>query len=44
MVNEVMEFITKLDAEVGQAIEAEAARQRRNLELIASENIVSEAV
>ena len=44
MVNEVMEFITKLDAEVGQAIEAEAARQRRTLELIASENIVSEAV
>ncbi len=44
MVNEVMEFITKLDPEVGQAIESEAARQRRNLELIASENIVSEAV
>ena len=44
MVNEVMEFITKFDPEVGQAIESEAARQRRNLELIASENIVSEAV
>ncbi len=44
MVNEVMEFITKYDPEVGQAVEAEAARQRRNLELIASENIVSEAV
>ncbi len=39
-----MEFITKFDPEVGQAIESEAARQRRNLELIASENIVSEAV
>ncbi len=44
MVNEVMKFITQLDPEVGQAIEDEAARQRRNLELIASENIVSEAV
>ena len=44
MVNEVMDFIKKFDPEVGEAIEAEAARQRRNLELIASENIVSEAV
>lgn len=44
MVNQVMKFITEYDPEVGQAIEGEAARQRRNLELIASENIVSEAV
>ena len=44
MVNEVMRFITESDPEVGKAIEAEAARQRRNLELIASENIVSESV
>lgn len=44
MVNEIMEFITRFDPEVGQAIESEADRQRRNLELIASENIVSEAV
>ena len=44
MVNDVMKFITEYDPEVGQAIEAEAARQRRNLELIASENIVSEPV
>ena len=44
MVNEVMEFITSYDKEVGQAIEAECTRQRRNLELIASENIVSEPV
>ena len=44
MVNEVMEFITSYDREVGEAIEAECARQRRNLELIASENIVSEPV
>ena len=40
MVDEVMKFITEADPEVGEAIEAEAARQRRNLELIASENIV----
>ncbi len=44
MVNEVMKFIEDYDPEVGKAIEAEAARQRRNLELIASENIVSEPV
>ena len=40
MVNEVMDFITGYDKEVGEAIQAECARQRRNLELIASENIV----
>ena len=44
MVNEIMKRISQYDSEVGAAIEAEAARQRRNLELIASENIVSEAV
>ncbi|MCD8083626.1 MAG: serine hydroxymethyltransferase, partial [Clostridiales bacterium] len=44
MVNEVMKFITENDPEVGAAIEQEAGRQRRNLELIASENIVSEPV
>ena len=44
MVNQVMDFITQYDREVGEAIQAEAARQRRNLELIASENIVSEPV
>ncbi len=44
MVNEIMKMISEYDSEVGAAIEAEAARQRRNLELIASENIVSEAV
>lgn len=44
MVNEVMKLITEYDPEVGKAIELEAARQRRNLELIASENIVSEPV
>ena len=44
MVNEVMELIEGYDSEVGAAIKAECARQRRNLELIASENIVSEPV
>ena len=44
MVNEIMKFLSEYDKEVGAAIEAECARQRRNLELIASENIVSEAV
>lgn len=44
MVNEIMNFIAQHDPEVGKAIEAEYARQKRNIELIASENIVSEAV
>ncbi len=44
MVDQVMDFIELNDPEVGAAIRQEAARQRRNLELIASENIVSEAV
>ena len=44
MVKDVMNFITQSDTEVGKAIEAEYARQKRNIELIASENIVSEAV
>ena len=44
MVNEVMNFITDYDKEVGDAIQAELGRQRQNLELIASENIVSEPV
>ena len=34
MVNEVMKFIENYDPEVGKAIQQEAARQRRNLELI----------
>ena len=44
MVKDVMNFITQSDPEVGKAIEAEYARQKRNIELIASENIVSVAV
>ena len=44
MVNEVMDFITAADSQVGQAIRAEYDRQQQNIELIASENIVSAAV
>ena len=44
MVNEVMNVIAQYDPEVGKAIQAECRRQRRNVELIASENIVSEPV
>ncbi len=41
---DTISLVTKCDAEVGQAMQAELKRQRRNLELIASENIVSPAV
>lgn len=44
MVNDIMKLLTDYDPEVGKAVEQEAVRQRRNLELIASENIVSEPV
>ena len=44
LVQEVMDYISQCDPEVGKGLEAELARQRRNLELIASENIVSPAV
>ena len=43
MVSEIMKFIARQDEEVGGAILKEYERQSRNLELIASENIVSEA-
>ena len=44
MVQEMINFLTASDPEVGATVAAELARQRRNIELIASENIVSEAV
>ena len=44
MIRDMMEYISKYDPEVGNAIEREFIRQRRNIELIASENCVSEAV
>lgn len=37
-------FVSEYDSEVGEAMAQELARQQRNLELIASENIVSPAV
>ena len=37
-------FVMQADPEVGAAMNQELARQRRNLELIASENIVSPTV
>ena len=39
-----MDIIRRTDPEIADAIGEELARQRRNIELIASENIVSEAV
>ena len=44
MVSEIMKFLAQQDEEVGGAILKEYERQSRNLELIASENIVSEAL
>lgn len=43
-VDSCIELIRKQDPDVGGAIEAELKRQRRNIELIASENFVSPAV
>mgnify|MGYP000456432609 FL=1 len=43
MVSEIMKLLAQADGEVGGAILKEYERQSRNLELIASENIVSEA-
>ena len=44
MVLEYMDFVERFDPQVGEAIRAEYQRQCDNIELIASENIVSEAV
>ena len=44
MIKEAMNVVAKTDPEIAMAIEAELARQRDGLELIASENVVSEAV
>ena len=44
MVDKNIGFITDYDPEVGEAMGAELARQRRGIELIASENFVSEPV
>lgn len=39
-----MDYVKKVDPEIADLIEKEAARQQHNIELIASENFVSEAV
>ena len=47
MYNDLMDsigFVKGYDPEIGEAMDKELARQQRNLELIASENIVSPAV
>lgn len=44
MVKDIIEKLKEYDPEVGASIDAEFKRQRRGLELIASENAVSEAV
>ena len=47
MFNNMMDtigFVKSVDSQLGEAMEKELFRQRRNLELIASENIVSPAV
>lgn len=44
MIKENMDFLCSFDSEVGEAVKAEYERQRRGIELIASENFVSPAV
>ncbi len=44
MIKECMDFLQSYDPEVGCAVRAEYDRQQQNIELIASENIVSPAV
>ncbi len=44
LIHEVMDYIKECDKETGDALYLELNRQRRNLELIASENVVSPAV
>ena len=44
MVNEIIKKLAESDKDVADAVASELKRQRRGLELIASENLVSEAV
>jgi len=44
VVKQTMDFLIAQDPVLGQAVKAEYDRQRRNIELIASENFVSPAV
>ena len=43
-IDDIMAYVRSCDEELGAAVERECRRQRQNIELIASENIVSEAV
>ena len=44
MIKDTISQLSAFDPEIGAAVEAEYNRQRRGIELIASENVVSEAV
>nr|WP_325227836.1 serine hydroxymethyltransferase [uncultured Oscillibacter sp.] len=44
MIQQTMDYISQFDPEVGASIREEFARECRNIELIASENLVSPAV
>ena len=44
MIKEMNRYLARYDAEIAATIEAELTREREGLELIASENVVSEAV
>lgn len=44
MITEMMDYLIQEDEEIGKAIKKEYDRQNRNIELIASENIVSSSV
>ena len=41
MIQDLMSFLSQADPEVGASIQEEFFRESRNIELIASENIVS---
>ena len=43
-IDDIMSYISSCDPELGASVERECRRQRQNIELIASENIVSQAV
>ena len=44
MIDNILQFVKESDEAVGSAMQKELARQRDGIELIASENFVSEAV
>ena len=44
MIQDIMDFLSQADPEVGASIQKEFDREQHNIELIASENIVSKAV